>query len=104
MVSENKTIKAQLLESKNIIHVYVLLETTHPYIHIPHRNRLKHHIFWYAVCVVFIDTNNHRLQARVEEYDEESTDKVATGHTRAEMAEADAAWYVLLEHLHAPIE
>jgi hypothetical protein len=31
MVSENKTIKAQLLESKNIIHVYVLLEITHTY-------------------------------------------------------------------------
>jgi hypothetical protein len=40
----------------------------------------------------------------VDVYDEESTDKVATGHTRAEMAEANAAWYVLLEHVHAPTE
>jgi hypothetical protein len=48
--------------------------------------------------VVFINTNNRRLQARVDVYDEESTDKVATGHNRAEAAEADAAWYVPLEH------
>jgi hypothetical protein len=40
----------------------------------------------------------------VEEYNEESTDKVATGHNRAELVEADAAWYVLLEHAHAQTE
>jgi hypothetical protein len=28
-VEDNKTVKAQLLQCKNIIHVYVLLEITH---------------------------------------------------------------------------
>jgi hypothetical protein len=43
IVEDNKTMKAQLLQCKNIIHVYVLLEITH--LHIPPLNRPKHHIF-----------------------------------------------------------